>query len=102
MKILLLLFLIVSVFVMNLQSKEAVLDKYTKSIYEIEFQSIEGETIKLSNFKDKVVLVVNVASYCGLTSQYKKLQKLYDLYNNQGFEIIAFPCNQFGRQESET
>jgi glutathione peroxidase len=53
----------------------------------------------MSEFKDKVVLIVNVASKCGLTSQYIGLQKLYDIFKDKGFEIIGFPCNQFANQE---
>lgn len=53
----------------------------------------------LSQFKNQVVLVVNVASRCGFTPQYQDLQKLYDIYKDKGFVILGFPCNQFGAQE---
>lgn len=77
-------------------------DRKTDSIYNLEFKSINGDLISMREFKGKVVLVVNVASLCGFTSQYNKLQELYKKFNNKGFEIIAFPCNQFGNQEPGT
>ncbi|RLV96234.1 Peroxiredoxin HYR1 [Spathaspora sp. JA1] len=55
--------------------------------------------IDFTNFKDKVVIIVNVASLCGYTPQYKELQYLYEKYHEQGLEILGFPCNQFGNQE---
>ncbi len=69
------------------------------SIWDIEVKNIEGETIKLSNYKGRALLVVNVASKCGFTPQYKDLELIYREYKDQGFEILAFPCNQFGAQE---
>ncbi|MGV3486164.1 MAG: glutathione peroxidase [Planctomycetaceae bacterium] len=62
-------------------------------------KSIDGQTVDLEDYKGQVVLVVNVASECGLTPQYAGLQKLYDQYKDKGFVILAFPCNQFGSQE---
>lgn len=52
-----------------------------------------------SQFRGKVLLIVNTASACGLTPQYKELEELYEKYKSQGFEVIAFPCNQFAHQE---
>lgn len=71
----------------------------TASIYEFSANSITGEPINLSQYKDKVLLIVNTASQCGFTPQYKGLQSLYDQYAEQGFVILGFPCNQFGQQE---
>lgn len=99
MKLIIILCLLVGVFFVNLYSENVQLDNNFKSIYEVDLETLNGNSISLSEFKNKVILVVNVASYCGLTSQYTKLQKLYELYNNEGLEIIAFPCNQFGNQE---
>jgi glutathione peroxidase len=62
-------------------------------------QNIDGETVDLEDYEGQVVLVVNVASKCGLTPQYTGLEKLYQEYADQGFVILAFPCNQFGGQE---
>ncbi|GME99508.1 unnamed protein product [Ambrosiozyma monospora] len=63
---------------------------------------IEGQPFPFKNLKGKVVLIVNTASRCGFTKQYKELQQLYSKYSDQGLEIIAFPCNQFGGQEPGT
>lgn len=60
---------------------------------------IDGKEVKLSDYEGKVVVVVNVASQCGLTPQYKGLQAMYDKYKDKGLVILAFPCNQFGSQE---
>jgi glutathione peroxidase len=69
------------------------------NLHEYVATGINGEPVALSNFEDDVVLVVNVASRCGLTPQYDGLVRLYDEYRGQGFEILAFPCNQFMGQE---
>ncbi|KAL9242825.1 hypothetical protein vseg_016787 [Gypsophila vaccaria] len=71
-----------------------------KSIHEFVVKDARGNEVDLSTYKGKVLLIVNVASQCGLTnSNYPELTKLYETYKNQGFEILAFPCNQFGNQE---
>ncbi|XP_057956939.1 probable glutathione peroxidase 2 isoform X1 [Malania oleifera] len=71
-----------------------------KSIYDFTIKDISGNDVSLSEYKGKVLLIVNVASKCGLTqSNYKELNVLYEKYKNQGFEILAFPCNQFAGQE---
>ena len=67
--------------------------------YEFSAESLNGETRSLSDYKGQVVLVVNTASKCGFTPQYKGLQELYENYKNRGFTILGFPCNQFGGQE---
>ncbi len=69
------------------------------SIYDIDVVTIDGKAQKLSDYKGKALLVVNTASECGLTPQYEALEKLYEAYKEQGFEILGFPCNQFGAQE---
>src|SRR5262249_31565271 len=72
------------------------------SAYDYEFKSIDGEVLKLSDFKGKTVLVVNTASRCGFTKQYEGLQKLNDEYKDQGFVILGVPSNDFGSQEPGT
>uniref|UniRef100_A0A7C9D0W3 Glutathione peroxidase n=1 Tax=Opuntia streptacantha TaxID=393608 RepID=A0A7C9D0W3_OPUST len=70
------------------------------SIYDFTVKDIDGNDVSLGDYKGKVLLIVNVASNCGLTnSNYKELNILYEKYKNQGLEILAFPCNQFGWQE---
>lgn len=69
------------------------------SIWDIEVKTIDGTTEKLEKYKGKALLIVNVASKCGFTPQYKELENLYKEYKNQGLEILAFPCNQFNGQE---
>lgn len=76
--------------------------KMRNNISDISVRDIENKEIKLSDYNGKVLLIVNVASKCGYTKQYKDLQEIYEKYNEQGFEILAFPCNQFGGQEPGT
>ena len=70
-----------------------------KNFYDLSINSIDGNEIKFSNFKDKSILLVNVASNCGFTKQYEDLQKLYDLYKSNGLIVLGIPSNQFGNQE---
>ncbi|ABV37902.1 Glutathione peroxidase [Shewanella sediminis HAW-EB3] len=72
----------------------------TTSIYDFSVKDIQGEAVSLSQFKGKVLLIVNTASACGFTPQYKSLQALYEKYGPDNFVILGFPCNQFGEQES--
>lgn len=69
------------------------------SIYDITATLLNGERLGLSYFRGRVLLIVNTASKCGLTPQYAALEQLYRQYHSRGFEVLAFPCNQFGRQE---
>lgn len=71
----------------------------SKSIYDFSAKSLTGKEISLSDYKGKVLLVVNTASECGLTPQYEGLQKLYETYKDKGLVVLGFPCNQFGNQE---
>ncbi|KAJ0555335.1 putative phospholipid-hydroperoxide glutathione peroxidase [Helianthus annuus] len=74
-----------------------------KSVHHFTVKDIRGNEVSLSSYKGKVLLIVNVASKCGLTeSNYKELNILYQKYKDQDFEILAFPCNQFLRQEPGT
>lgn len=70
-----------------------------KSIYDITVKDAELNEVNLGSYKGKTLLIVNVASYCGLTYQYEGLQNLYDNFKGDNFEILAFPCNQFKAQE---
>jgi glutathione peroxidase len=69
------------------------------NVHSFSVKSINGEMISLSQYTGKVLLIVNVASKCGFTPQYKGLQSLFEKLNPQGFEVLGFPCNQFGAQE---
>ena len=69
------------------------------SIRDIPLTTIDGQTTTLADYDDKVVMVVNVASKCGLTPQYEKLEELQRTYGPQGFTVLGFPCNQFAGQE---
>ncbi len=71
-------------------------------IYNIKVKTIDNEEISLSKYKDKVILVVNVASKCGYTYQYEGLQNLHNKYASKGLSILGFPCNQFLSQEPGT
>ncbi|MDP9027799.1 MAG: glutathione peroxidase [Actinomycetota bacterium] len=71
-------------------------------IRDIELTNIDGQPVTLADYADKVVMVVNVASRCGLTPQYEKLEELQKQYGEQGFTVLGFPCNQFMGQEPGT
>ncbi len=68
------------------------------SIYDFKFNSRTGEELSMSDFKGKVLLIVNTATACGFTPQYEELQKIYEENHDKGLEILDFPCNQFGNQ----
>jgi len=69
------------------------------TVHDFEVQDADGQPFKMSEFKGKVLLIVNVASKCGLTPQYKGLQALQDTFKDQPFTVVGFPCNQFAKQE---
>ena len=73
--------------------------KYEKVFYDFSIKSINGEMINLSKYKNNVILLVNVASYCGFTNQYSDLQKLWDENKNKNFILIGIPSDDFGNQE---
>ena len=69
------------------------------SIYDFELDSLSGDEVSLSEYEGNVLLIVNTASECGYTPQYKELQELYETYNEEGFYVLGFPANNFGGQE---
>ena len=69
------------------------------NIYDIEVTTVDGMREKMGAYRGKTLLVVNVASRCGFTSQYEGLQSLFERYRDKGFVVLGFPCNQFGHQE---
>ena len=77
-------------------------DSKDKSVYGFTMKDIDGKSVDLSQYKGKVSLVVNVASKCGYTPQYKNLEAVYEKYKDKGFEILAFPANEFKQQEPGT
>ncbi len=68
-------------------------------VHDFSARDLQGQDVPLSRYQGKVLLVVNTASECGFTPQYKGLQKLYEQYHDQGLEVLGFPCNQFANQE---
>lgn len=70
------------------------------SIYDFSANALRGGLVEMSEYRGKVVLIVNTASKCGLTPQYKGLEALYNEFSDRGFVVLGFPCNQFGAQES--
>jgi glutathione peroxidase len=68
-------------------------------IYGFSAESLDGKTVSLDQYRDKVLLIVNTASECGFTPQYQGLQEVYRQFAARGFEVLGFPCNQFGKQE---
>ena len=69
------------------------------SLYQFEAELLEGDTKQMSDYEGKVLLIVNTASKCGFTPQFAGLEKVYEKYKDQGFEVLGFPCNQFGGQD---
>jgi glutathione peroxidase len=93
-----LLILTLSMFTFN----NKVLAEYDKIFFDLNIKNINGKIIKFSEYNDKVILLVNVASKCGFTKQYTNLQKLWETYKDKGLIVLGVPSNQFGGQEPGT
>ena len=74
----------------------------TTNLYDFTMDDIDGKPVNLGQYKGKALLVVNTASFCGNTPQYTELEAIYEQYHDKGFEILAFPANNFGQQEPGT
>ena len=79
--------------------KTSVTANYEKKFYDFSIESITGETINFKDYKNKVILVVNTASYCGFTKQYDDLQKLWDKYKSRGLIVLGVPSNSFNQEK---
>ncbi len=79
--------------------KNSVSANYEKIFYDFKMEAISGEVIDFKNYKNKVVLVVNTASYCGFTKQYDELQELWDLYKTKGLIVLGVPSNSFNQEK---
>tara|TARA_B100001175_G_scaffold266257_1_gene236847 strand:+ start:1205 stop:1714 length:510 start_codon:yes stop_codon:yes gene_type:complete len=81
--------------------KNSVSANYEKDFYDFKIKSITGKVINLEDYKNKVVLIVNTASYCGFTKQYDELQELWDLYKSKGLIVLGVPSNSFNQEKDK-
>jgi len=79
--------------------KNSAMANYEKIFFDFKIESITGELINFNDYKDKVILVVNTASYCGFTKQYEELQELWDTYKSQGLIVLGIPSNSFNQEK---
>ena len=79
--------------------KNSAMTNNQKSFYDLEIESINGEIIKLKDYRDKVILLVNTASYCGFTKQYENLQELWDKYKSKGLIVLGVPSDSFNQEK---
>ena len=79
--------------------KNSAMTNNQKSFYDLEIESINGEIIKLKDYRDKVILIVNTASYCGFTKQYEDLQELWDKYKSKGLIVLGVPSDSFNQEK---
>ena len=81
--------------------KQSAMANYEKVFFDFKIESVTGETIDFKDYKDKVVLIVNTASYCGFTKQYGELQKLWDTYKSKGLIVLGVPSNSFNQEKKD-
>ncbi len=79
--------------------KNSAMSNNQESFYDLEIESINGEIIKLKDYRDKVILIVNTASYCGFTKQYEDLQELWDKYKSKGLIVLGVPSDSFNQEK---
>ena len=91
--------LLIGIFALTALLAQETKKKMEAPIYNFTMKTIEGKSKSLADYKGKVVMVVNTASFCGNTPQYKQLEEIYEKYKGKGFVIIGFPANNFGKQE---
>ena len=82
-------------------SKGIALENYEKVFYDFQIKSINGETIKFKDYENKIILMVNTASYCGFTKQYDDLQKLWEKFRSDGLVVLGIPSNSFNQEKKE-
>ena len=92
-------YLILSLIIIMFFFKNTALSNYEKVFYDFKIESINGEIINFDNYKDKVVLLVNTASYCGFTKQYAELQQLWSNYKSKGLIVLGVPSNSFNQEK---
>ena len=91
--------IIISITVIMFFFKSSAMTNNQKSFYDLEIESINGEIIKLKDYRDKVILIVNTASYCGFTKQYEDLQELWDKYKSKGLIVLGVPSDTFNQEK---
>ena len=92
--------IIIGLTILILFFKNSALANYDKTFFDLEIESINGEIIDFKNYENKVILVVNTASYCGFTKQYTELQELWDKYKSNGLIVLGIPSNSFNQEKS--
>jgi len=92
-------FILIGLIVFMFFFKNSVMANYDKVFYDFEIESISGKIIDFNEYKNKVVLIVNTASYCGFTKQYEELQELWDIYKSKGLIILGVPSNSFNQEK---
>ena len=92
--------LLVSLIIIMFFFKNSAMANYEKIFFDFKIESITGESIDFNDYKDKVILVVNTASYCGFTKQYEELQELWDAYKSQGLIVLGIPSNSFNQEKT--